>query len=173
MAETDSSAVREHFLAALQRRGEALPPAARALVDARIASLRTHSGSSALTSAPTRAQQASPLVALLNELEGRTPKEAVESAPAPRDLKSAGYFRASLAAVKIEQQLAASLAQQPTNAGPMNSHLLAVQALDSLRATAPAYLHRFVDYLDTLFWLDGAQETSSAGTGKTRGRKKR
>lgn len=56
-----------------------------------------------------------------------------------------------------------ALAQVPENAGPLNSHLLALQSLKQMRDIAPDYLKRFMSYVDTLFWLDQAESSRSAG----------
>ena len=57
---------------------------------------------------------------------------------------------------QVEQQLAEALAQAPENAGPLNSHLLALQSLKLMRDVSPGYLKRFVSYVDALLWLDQA-----------------
>ena len=48
------------------------------------------------------------------------------------------------------------LADEPENAGPLNSHLLVLRALRQMHQTSPAYLKRFMDYADTLLWLEQA-----------------
>jgi hypothetical protein len=50
-----------------------------------------------------------------------------------------------------------SLAQVPENAGPLNSDRLVLRVLQTLREVSPAYLNRYVAYLDALMWLDQAR----------------
>ena len=92
--------------------------------------------------------------------------------PAPGDPASLAYFENLWAELKVEQQLAEALAQAPENAGPLNSHLLALQSLKLMRDTSPAYLKRFVAYVDALLWLDQADTaTKPAPKGAAKGEK--
>ena len=175
MAET-SHKVRDHFLAALTRRREALPAAARARVDARLEQLRARALPLTVTPAPyaRAAANESPLAALVRELEARTCCDAIEADPgAPRELKSAQHFREQLTDFSIARQVDEALAQWPENPGPLNSHFLVLQAFDTLRDRAPRYLRHFVEYLDTLFWLESIDSASPAIKGRVRSRKKR
>jgi len=91
-----------------------------------------------------------------------TPPSALNG-PAPvEDLKAVRYFKESWAQLSLEQQLTQALAQMPENAGPLNSHMLALRALILMRDQAPAYLHRFMGYLETLLWLEGPEAPSPA-----------
>ena len=72
------------------------------------------------------------------------------------ELKSLRYFRDTWAKLSVEQQLVQALADGPENAGPLNSHLLVLQALKRLRDLSPSYLNRFMTYVDALLWLDQA-----------------
>ena len=119
----------------------------------------------------------SPLATLVRDLEMRTRTEMPDTAPgALRELKSAHHFRDQLTDISITWQVEQALAEWPENAGPLNSHYLALQALDRLRGEAPRYLRRFVEYLDTLFWLDSLDKATKASKdteGRPRARKKR
>ena len=168
MAETNA-AVRDCFLAALTRRRDALPPAARALIDARLEQGYARPASQPVTSASTPTTE-SPLAALVRDLHARTHDANLGGTA---ELKSAHYFRDSLSAFKVEQQIEAALAQWPENAGPLNSHLLVLQSLDVLRDSAPIYLRRFFEHIDTLFWLDALPDGTPPAKSKARGRKKR
>ncbi|WP_284188087.1 DUF2894 domain-containing protein, partial [Zoogloea oryzae] len=85
-----------------------------------------------------------------------TPASPTDDADAPVDISSLAYFEKIWAELKVEQQLAEALAQAPENAGPLNSHLLALQSLKLMRDLSPGYLKRFVSYVDALLWLDQA-----------------
>lgn len=117
------------------------------------------------------AGRSSPLAELLTHLGQHTTgsssggaangsRAALES---PGELKSLSYFRSTWSQLSVDQQLAQALAQVPENAGPLNSHLLALQSLKQMRDIAPDYLKRFMSYVDTLFWLDQAESSRIAG----------
>ena len=175
MTEADLSA-HEHFLSALKRRREALPAAARALIDVRLDQLSKRSMpiTRMSVSSVADARNESPLAALVRDLEMRTRTEMPDSEPgAVRELKSAHHFRDQLTDISITRQVEQALAEWPENAGPLNSHFLALQAIDMLRGEAPRYLRRFVEYLDTLFWLDSLDKATKDTERRPRARKKR
>ncbi len=139
--------------AALRRRFAALAaaaaPAPRAAPAARLAQ---HAP------APAAAAGATPAAAA----------DAVDETVDEAELKSARHFRATWAKLSVERQLAAALAQAPENAGPLNSHRLALHALERMHAISPDYLARFMSYADGLLWLAQADPAGlPAGKGKT------
>lgn len=93
------------------------------------------------------------------------------------ELKSVRYFRDTWVKLGVEQRVTQSFAKAPENAGPLNSHLLVLQALGRMRDEAPAYLQHFITYADSLLWL--AQAVNSlpvkqlTGDGTGEGGKKR
>ena len=115
--------------------------------------------------------QGSPLADLLVRLgqlapeapDGGSAAERVAPAETPGELKSVKYFRNTWSQLSIDQQLAHALAQLPENAGPLNSHHLALRSLKLMRDTSPAYLKRFMSYIDALFWLDQADSSRNPG----------
>lgn len=82
---------------------------------------------------------------------------AAASAPTRTELKSVAYFRNTWSKLSVEKQVAQALEQAPKNAGPINSHMVALRALALMRDTAPDYLNRFTSYVDTLLSLDPAE----------------
>lgn len=91
--------------------------------------------------------------------EGGPTGSAGEGAAAvgtPTELRALRDFRSTWSQLRIDQQMTRSLAKAPGNAGPLNSHRLVLRALQAMREVAPAYLHRFVSYVDALMWLDQA-----------------
>lgn len=110
-------------------------------------------------------RRGAPLADLVLELDRR----AAEDGPAksasdgvavlgqPAELRALRDFRSTWSQLRIDQQMSRSLAQAPDNAGPLNSHLLVLRSLQAMRDIAPAYLHRFVSYVDALMWLDQAE----------------
>lgn len=98
------------------------------------------------------------------------PELAGGGAPAPlAELKALRHFRGSWSRLSLEQQLARALAQAPDNAGPLNSHYLALQALIRMSELAPQYLEAFVTHVDALLWLERADPgrgTAQRGAGQ-------
>ena len=85
---------------------------------------------------------------------GRLAQDAVVEPGATVELKTLAYFRSTWAKLGVDQRLNQSLAKVPENAGPLNSHGLALRSLKLMRDISPHYLHRFMSHLDTLLWLD-------------------
>lgn len=70
------------------------------------------------------------------------------------ELKSVKYFRNTWSRLSAERQVTQALGQAPKNAGPINSHVVALRALALMRDTSPDYLNRFMSYVDTLLCLE-------------------
>ena len=75
---------------------------------------------------------------------------------APAELKALRYFRGTWSQLSVDRQMAQSWARVPENAGPLNSQLLVLRSLKLMRDVSPAYLKRFMSYVDALLWLDQA-----------------
>lgn len=78
------------------------------------------------------------------------------------ELKAVRMFRSSWARLSVDQQLTRSVARIPEQAGPLNSQLLVLRSLQLMRDVAPAYLSRFMSYVDALMWLDQAGTADAA-----------
>lgn len=87
--------------------------------------------------------------------EGQTP-----SGGAQAELKSISQFRDAWSRISADKQLRQAMDDGPSNAGPLNSHLLVLRALALMRDSAPDYLDRFMPYVDALLWLDQAMSNS-------------
>ena len=74
----------------------------------------------------------------------------------PGELKSTRRFRDSLARANADKLLARAIEDAPDNPGPLNPEMLAIRSLTVMREISPAYLGRFVSYIDTLLWLEQA-----------------
>ncbi|MDX5409646.1 MAG: DUF2894 domain-containing protein [Thauera sp.] len=83
-------------------------------------------------------------------------------AQAAAELKSVRQFRSTWSRLSLEQQLARARAAAPDNAGPLNSHHLALQALIRMGDIAPQYLEGFIAQVDALLWLQQADATRGA-----------
>ncbi|KVT04219.1 hypothetical protein WT24_24625 [Burkholderia sp. MSMB1078WGS] len=169
--------VRFHRIDALERRAAVLDGAARALVDARLATLIEgfaeivargddadipRETGEAAAEAPARGA----LAALVEGL--------ARDAQADRrglDPELVDYFRATWSKVRTEQQYRQSLDQVPRNAGPLNSNSLVHRSLATMRELSPDYLQQFLSYVDALAWLEdlvggGAQPEKEAPRAK-------
>nr|WP_223176420.1 DUF2894 domain-containing protein [Stenotrophomonas cyclobalanopsidis] len=77
--------------------------------------------------------------------------------------------RREWSALRSEVQVRRSLrAEAPADGGPLNSAVLVQRMLDTMQATSPGYLRHFIDYIDTLSWLQALQDgaASAADTAK-------
>ncbi|MCA8089355.1 DUF2894 domain-containing protein [Burkholderia anthina] len=168
--------VRFHRLDALARRAAALDGAARALLDARLATLLdgfteivARADEAAIACDTTRATEQMPRGAL-----GGLVERLARDAQADRrglDPELIDYFRTMWSKVRTEQQYRQSLDQVPRNAGPLNSNSLVHRSLATMRELSPEYLQQFLSYIDALAWLEdlagvGAQPEKEAPRAK-------
>ena len=166
--------VRFHRIDALERRAAALEGDARALLDARLATLLegfaevvARAGKTATASGAAGA----PMRGALAELVERLARDA-QADRRGLDPELVDYFRTIWSKVRTEQQYRQSLDQVPRNAGPLNSNSLVHRSLATMRELSPAYLQQFLSYVDALAWLEdlaggGAQPEKEAPRAKT------
>lgn len=77
-------------------------------------------------------------------------------------------------ALRSELQVRRSLrAEAPADGGPLNSAVLVQRMLDTMQATSPGYLRHFIDYIDTLSWLQALQESSASAADATKPKRTR
>jgi len=75
----------------------------------------------------------------------------------------------------VVDQVEQSLKRGPENAGPLNSHMLVLRSLATMRELSPEYLRRFLSHAETLLWLDQESQrlsTPQARSARTSKRKK-
>lgn len=95
-------------------------------------------------------------------------KGGAEAAAEPRaeaaasGLRAVQRFQGTWQRLHADQQIRRSLAKQPEGSGPLNSHRLVLQALQTLQALSPAYLERFVGQLEAWAWLSQLQQAALA-----------
>jgi hypothetical protein len=70
------------------------------------------------------------------------------------ELRSYRLFREMLAKQKSEHLVNDAIVNRPENPGHLNSQMLATRSLAFMRNVSPAYLNRFVAFIDTLFALE-------------------
>ena len=159
------------LLEALQARAEAHTGAVRAILDARLSTLRQAyaarlAEATAAAPAAVPAPTTTPLAGLLAALAQRErsapirPAAAAESPDAPAAfpaLPAVSEFRDLWTRVRNESQQRLSLAQGPGDGGPLNSAVLVHRSLTLMSELAPGYLQHFLMYLDNLAWLEQLQ----------------
>ncbi|MCG8313210.1 MAG: DUF2894 domain-containing protein [Pseudomonadales bacterium] len=90
---------------------------------------------------------------------GESPENgAYVGTPAFSELKSLTLFRDSWVKLNTDKLVTQAIKEAPENAGPLNSHRLVIRSLSAIRDLSPAYMNRFVSYLDTLLWLESVGE---------------
>ncbi|WP_158598029.1 DUF2894 domain-containing protein [Noviherbaspirillum saxi] len=103
-------------------------------------------------------EQSASLGALVRRLERHSPENADArlrgNAGSRPELKTIRDFRNTWSKLSVDKQVAQALEQAPTNAGPINSHMLVLRSLALMRDISPDYLNRFMSYADTLLCLD-------------------
>ena len=72
------------------------------------------------------------------------------------ELKALKQLREDWAKRGTEKAIAKALDEAPEDAGPLNAHRLVVKALETMQDVSPEYLARFVNYVETVLWLEQA-----------------
>lgn len=80
----------------------------------------------------------------------------------PGDLRAASFFREARQQQHADRLVAREAQEAPEDCGPLNPQKLAIRSLLAMRDLSPAYLGRFVAYVDTLFWLEKTGETGKS-----------
>lgn len=155
------------YIEILEQRASAHQGRARQILDAKletaVVALRQRviqaQGQSQDSIAPASSAQRETLgdlVRLLTEhsLDKPDSSSVVPTTTSCTELKSVKYFRNTWSKLSAERQVTQALGQAPKNAGPINSHVVALRALALMRDTSPDYLNRFMSYVDTLLNLE-------------------
>lgn len=74
------------------------------------------------------------------------------------EMRSVRHFRVVWARIKAENQVRKALERGPANAGPLNSHMLVLRCLKLMQSLSPEYLRRFLLQMETLLWLEQANQ---------------
>jgi hypothetical protein len=178
-------AIRFRFIEALARRAAARQGAARRVLDDKLATVlaayverhekaSSEAGDSRRVDANAEASsRPSPLTELVrliavhsSEKEGGSSLHELAANVEPTgELKALGYFRNTWSKLNVDRQLTHSLAELPKNAGPLNSQLLVLRSLELMREVSPAYLQRFMTYVDALHCLDQVNSGNALAPG--------
>jgi hypothetical protein len=180
--------VRFRFIEVLARRAAQHEGEARRFLDDRLATLLEAYGDKPETSWSPQVPVATPeaprhrgalaeLLDHIGELPVPNPIDRAIDGAMPRvppgmsplaDLKALSHFRDTWSKLRTHRRLLQSLASVPKNAGPLNSHHLVHQSLTLMLELSPAYLNRFMRYVDTLMWFDQVNRgDTGAGKGRT------
>ena len=151
--------VRFHFIEVLAQRASTYQGRVRRILDSKLAdavvALRQRIAQAQSDAQTT--EVATSDVATQRETLGDLVRHMAQQAPAgaPRaELKSVRYFRNTWSRLSAAKQVTQAMGQAPKNAGPINSHVVALRSLALMRDTSPDYLNRFMSYVDTLLCLD-------------------
>lgn len=160
---------RFRFIEALAARAAGHAGHARALLEARLATLvddyaRDLARADAHPRADTRplASAGGALAPLLGRLAAARHAQGTADAQGVPQLPALAEFRRLWGELLGERRLRQSLAPLPADAGPLNSGVLVHRALAHMRATSPDYLRHFLAYADHLCWLERLQARPSA-----------
>lgn len=82
----------------------------------------------------------------------------VSDRAASSEMASVRRFRRSWSKIAAVDQVDRAVDRGPVNAGPLNSHMLVLRSLALMRKLSPDYLQRFLSHVDTLLWLDQANQ---------------
>ncbi|MDO8773028.1 MAG: DUF2894 domain-containing protein [Burkholderiaceae bacterium] len=159
--------VRLHYIEALAQRASAHQGNVKCILDGKL-----EAAAAALRERMERVQAEAPRTALasaaaphretLGDLVRHMAQHSPEKVDHPinaattsrTELKSVRYFRNTWSKLSAEKQVNRALGRAPKNAGPINSHVVALRSLALMREASPDYLNRFMSYVDTLLRLE-------------------
>lgn len=165
-----TTAIRARLIAAMEQRAISLEGEARRALETRLTELRTCDAA-----VPDEALS-SPSYPGLRDLVTDLARAPSPQSGAYADIPALADLRLLWSTLRADSQLRQSVAQTPTDAGPLNSTALANRAIALMRELSPGYLRAFLAYADDLAWLEQMDNSNSsagsAGTKKRRARRK-
>ena len=106
----------------------------------------------------------------LNSAAAKTsPGPARAEAQPPRELNAVRQFRESLVKVNADRLIRQAIDAVPDDSGPLNPQMLVIRTLATMGELSPRYLRRLVSYLDTLLWLEQADESGEPASARKPG----
>lgn len=96
------------------------------------------------------------------------PAPATHAPPARPALRTATVFARRFDRLRLDQRLDRARAAAPQKAGPLNSHALVLQALQTLQQRAPEHLQQFLAQVDALAALEQLLADAADGGPVTR-----
>lgn len=149
--------VRFHYIEALAQRANSHQGRVKCILDGKlVAAVESYRARFEHAQSATQDTTAAPEVDSRRESLGDLVRYMAQHAPVASgaELKSVHYFRNTWSRLSAEKQVTQALGQAPKNAGPINSHVVALRSLALMRDISPDYLNRFMSYVDTLLCLD-------------------
>jgi len=182
--------VRFYFMETLAQRLPAASPAVRSILERKLQAAmegfrerlaQTPKAASEQPMPPRRAARPlsstslTPLAELNQYIQQATQHDTPPAASGRpgRELKSVRRFRETWVKIAAVKQVERALVRAPENAGPLNSHMLVLHSLALMRGLSPDYLQRFMSYVDTLLWLDQANQKPAPAEVKPAARRSR
>lgn len=184
--------VRWRLIESLRQRADAHQGMARQLLDDKLATLlqtmgdaldraeaQAGDGAQPMAQSARRPGELAALVAHIAQCKpgGAKPMDAIPQAGAspkgganarddsPVDTKTLQFFRRTWSRLSADQRLAQSRSSLPDNAGPLNSQHLVHRSLNVMRELSPEYFDLFISHVDTLLWLERANEQAAREVG--------
>jgi hypothetical protein len=103
---------------------------------------------------------------LLAQLNANIRQARAGRAAAGDELSSVQGFREAWSRLHAQEQVERAVARKPVQAGPLNSQVLALDALALMGEVSPGYLRRFMLYVESLQWLEAAAAQARTPAGK-------
>jgi hypothetical protein len=113
-----------------------------------------------------------PLLAELNASIRQARANLAGSDAAGNELSSVQGFREAWSRVHAQEQVERAVARKPAQAGPLNSQVLALDALALMGEVSPGYLRRFMLHVDSLQWLEAAAAQARSRAEKPRAQRR-
>jgi hypothetical protein len=105
-----------------------------------------------------------------SDVAGLMPARPVGDHKTKTEMKSVQRFRETWSRISAVDQVDKAIVRGPENAGPLNSHMLVLRSLGLMREISPDYLRRFLGQVETLLWLEGANQPSTRSKARVPGR---
>jgi hypothetical protein len=172
-----SDAVRMRFVEALSRRAKGQPEAVQRILEAKANACRAAlspftagdpvPGHDHKPDLSKKAATLSPLAQLNQHIRNARPTAETH---VHGELANVRRFRRAWSHKRSQDHLATAIARKPANAGPINSHVLVLEALAMMQELSPDYLRRFMGQLEAVQWLERAREKPLQKPAKAAGR---
>lgn len=178
MPRSASQAIHEQLIAAMEQRAAGLDGEALRVLDGRLATLRALPPDALNVAAADDEvfENVTPNRSSLRYLVDSFASDASPERAAYPELPALDTFRSLWSGIRADSQLQHSVAQTPTDAGPLNSAALASRSIALMRELSPDYLRQFLAYVDDLAWLEqlghAGAKAPGAAAAKKRARRK-
>jgi hypothetical protein len=156
MGHSTAWAIRLQLVEALRRRAASHDGEARRILDERLSKLLAtdagtlHGEPGYVEDADSAAPARGALGTLVDQFASH---EADDRLPSFPEMPALDEFQAIWSRLHTASRMRQSLAQVPTDAGPLNSSALVHRSIELMRELSPGYLQHFLSYVDDLSWM--------------------